>query len=149
MPQKPIALTMGDPAGVGPEVLLKACADPVLADLPLVAVASRALLQRVADRLALAMPALIHEPDMPGFAADRVEPGRIAASNGAAAGACIELAIAGCLDGRYGAMATAPIHKQAIKLAGIPFPGHTEWLAARTGVSEETMMLYHQEITVA
>jgi 4-hydroxythreonine-4-phosphate dehydrogenase len=149
MPQKPIALTMGDPAGVGPEVLLKACADPALADLPLAAIASRALLQRVADRLALAMPAVIHEPDLTGFSAERVEPGRIAAGNGAAAGACIELAIAGCQDGRYGAMATAPIHKQAIKAAGIPFPGHTEWLAARTGVSEETMMLYHEEITVA
>ncbi len=145
----PIAVTMGDPAGIGPEVLLRACADPALADVPVTAIASRALLERVASHLHLPLPAQIIEPNLPGFAAASVEPGRIAAANGAAAGACIELAIAGCLDGRFAAMATGPIHKQAIKLAGIPFPGHTEWLAARTGVTEETMMLYHPEITVA
>jgi 4-hydroxythreonine-4-phosphate dehydrogenase len=145
----PIAITMGDPAGVGPEVLLRACADPALAGIPVAAIASRALLARVAGRLGLPLPTTIVEPALPGFAADAVEPGRLAAANGAAAAACIELAIAGCQDGRFAAMATAPIHKQAIKLAGIPFPGHTEWLAARTGVAEETMMLYDERIAVA
>ncbi len=145
----PIAVTMGDPAGVGPEVILRACAEPALSATPIAVIASRALLTRVASRLGLPLPALIVEPEMPGFDAQRVEPGRIAATHGAAAAGCIELAIAGCRDGRFSAMATAPIHKQAIKLAGIPFPGHTEWLAARTGVSEETMMLYHESITVA
>jgi 4-hydroxythreonine-4-phosphate dehydrogenase len=145
----PIAVTMGDPAGVGPEVMLRACADPALAAVPIAAIASRPLLARVASRLDLPLPARIIEPDLPGFDPAAVEPGRLAAANGAAAGACIELAIAGCLDGRFAAMATGPIHKQAIKLAGIPFPGHTEWLAARTGISDETMMLYHQDITVA
>lgn len=144
----PIAVTMGDPAGVGPEVLLRACADPALAGVPIAAIASRALLARVAERLGLPLPAVV-EPELPGFAAAEVEPGRIAAANGAAAAACIELAIAGCRDGRFAAMATGPIHKQAIKLAGVPFPGHTEWLAARTGVAEETMMLYHDGLAVA
>ncbi len=146
---RPIAVTMGDPAGIGPEVVLRACADPALVGIPVVAVASRALLVRVAQRLGLPLPAHIIEPDLGGFDADAVIPGTIAAAHGAAAGACIECAITGCLDGRFAAIATAPIHKQAIKAAGIPFPGHTEWLAARTGVSEETMMLYHPDITVA
>lgn len=148
MPRLPIAVTMGDPAGVGPEVLLRACADPALAGIPLLPIASPPLLRRVAERLGLAMPAEVLDPD-PGFAAAAVEPGRIAAANGAVAGACIELAIAGCIGGRFAAMATAPIHKQAIKAAGIPFPGHTEWLAARTGVADETMMLYHDGMAVA
>lgn len=148
MSVKPIAITMGDPAGVGPEVLLRACADPALAGLPLLPIASRGLLQRVATRLSLPMPAEVLDPD-PSFDAAAVVPGRIAAGCGAVAGACIERAIAGCIDGSFAAMATAPIHKQAIKAAGIPFPGHTEWLAARTGVADETMMLYHDGLAVA
>jgi 4-hydroxythreonine-4-phosphate dehydrogenase len=150
MSRQRIAITMGDPAGIGPEILLKACLDPSLGDLELVAVASRGLLARVAARLGLPLPERIEEPaGLLGFAADAVEPGRIAGTNGAAAGACIEHAIDGCQSGAFAAMVTAPIHKQAIHAAGIPFPGHTEWLAARTGVSDETMMLYHERIAVA
>ncbi|MBN8525121.1 MAG: 4-hydroxythreonine-4-phosphate dehydrogenase PdxA, partial [Planctomycetes bacterium] len=63
MTVKPIAITMGDPAGVGPEVLLRACADPALAGLPLLPIASRGLLQRVATRLSLPMPGEVLDPD--------------------------------------------------------------------------------------
>lgn len=151
MPRTRIAVTMGDPAGIGPEILLKALADRGLhRRKEIVAVASRGLLARVATRLSLPLPADIIEPAaLAGFNAEAVEPGQVTAANGAAAGACIEHAIAGCRDGTFAAMVTAPIHKQAIHAAGIPFPGHTEWLAARTGVADETMMLYHRRIAVA
>jgi 4-hydroxythreonine-4-phosphate dehydrogenase len=142
---------MGDPAGIGPEVALAAAADPVVraACVP-VLVASRALLARVGERLGRPLPPIeLVEPDLSGFDAGRVEPGRIAAACGTAAGACIDEAIAGCRAGRYAAMVTAPISKSAIHAAGIPFPGHTEWLAARCGVSGETMMMYHPDIAVA
>jgi 4-hydroxythreonine-4-phosphate dehydrogenase len=146
-----IAITMGDPAGIGPEVALAAAADPaVIAACRPVLVASRALLARVAERLRRPLPAIeIVEPPLPGFAAAAVEPGRVAAACGAAAGACIEDAIAGCREGRFAAMVTCPINKSAIAAAGIPFPGHTEWLAARCGVSGETMLMYHPDIAVA
>lgn len=146
-----IAITIGDPAGVGPELALRACADPAVAALcePVV-VGSRALLARVAQRLALPLPARIDEPPVPGFDPAAVEPGRIAAANGAAAAAWIDAAIAGCRAGRYAAMTTCPIHKQALHLAGVPFPGHTEMLADRCGVSGgEAMMLYSARIAVA
>lgn len=151
MPRPRIAVTMGDPAGVGPEILLRALAAPVLRrSCDAVAVVSRGLLVRVATRLSLPVPAEVVEPaGLAGFAAEEVEPGIIAAANGSAAGACIEHAIAGCRDGGFAAMVTGPIHKQAIHAAGIPFPGHTEWLAERTGVHEETMMLYHRRLAVA
>jgi 4-hydroxythreonine-4-phosphate dehydrogenase len=86
---------------------------------------------------------------LPDFAASAVRPGEIDAACGAAAGACIDEAIAGCRDGRYAAMVTCPISKQAVHAAGIPFPGHTEWLAARCGVAGETMMMYHRDLAVA
>ncbi len=145
-----IAITMGDPAGIGPEVALAACADPaVLAICQPILIAHRGLLDRVADKLGRRLPREVVEPAMPGFSAEGVVPGRIDARCGAAAGACIESAIAGCLDGRFAAMVTCPINKAAIAAAGIPFPGHTEWLAARCGVRGETMMMYHPSIAVA
>jgi 4-hydroxythreonine-4-phosphate dehydrogenase len=146
-----VAITMGDPAGIGPEVALAAAADPaVLTVCEPVLIASRTLLARVSERLGRPLPSTaIVEPPLGAFDAERVEPGRIDAACGAAAGACIEEAIAGCRAGRYAAMVTAPINKAAIHAAGIPFPGHTEWLAARCGVSGETMMMYHPDIAVA
>ncbi|MCS6970423.1 MAG: 4-hydroxythreonine-4-phosphate dehydrogenase PdxA [Planctomycetota bacterium] len=146
---RPLAITIGDPAGIGPEIVLKACADPALRELPLLVIGMRALLARVADVLGLPLPAAIEEPPLPGFDAAAVQPGRIAALHGAVAAACIEHAIAGCLAGRFAALVTAPVHKQALHLAGVPFPGHTEWLAARSGVRDETMLMYHEQLAVA
>jgi 4-hydroxythreonine-4-phosphate dehydrogenase len=142
----PLAVTMGDPAGIGPEILLKAFA--ALPDLALVAIAHRGVLQRVADRLHLPMPARIVEPTGLGDAA-AVVPGTIAAAHGAMAAACIEEAIAGSIAGRYAGLVTCPIHKKAVQLAGVPFPGHTEWLAARCGVEGERMLLYADDLAVA
>ncbi len=143
-----IAITMGDPAGIGPEVLLKACADPAVARCCVpVAIARRSVLKRVATRLSLPLPTRIEDPtgDVPAFT---IMPGRIDARCGALAGRCIDAAISGTLRGEYAALVTAPIHKEAIHAAGYPFPGHTEWLAAKTGVSGEVMMMYHRRLAV-
>jgi len=146
-----IALTMGDPAGVGPELCCRACADPQLRQqADIVVIGSRAVLRRVATQLALPVPAQIEEAGVT-FDAEAVVPGVVAAANGAAAASWIEHAVAGCLAGRYAALTTAPIHKAALAAAGVPFPGHTELLAARCGLPPEAavMMLYAPEITVA
>jgi 4-hydroxythreonine-4-phosphate dehydrogenase len=143
---RPIAITMGDPAGIGPEILIKACAE--LPDLPLVAVAHPGVLECVAQRLGLRMPPRIAPP--PGMAPSTVVvPGTIAAAHGAMAAACIEAAIAGTLSGTYAGLVTCPISKQAVQAAGVPFPGHTEWLAARCGIAGERMLLYAEDLAVA
>lgn len=145
-PLKPrLAITLGDPAGVGPEIACKAlaesavhgCCEPIL-------IGSRSVIEQVARKLDLTVPAQIVDTGAPGA----FTPGRVSAAAGAAAGAAIEEAIAGTQAGRYAALVTNPLNKSAIHAAGIPFPGHTEWLAARCGVSGETMLMYHDELAV-
>jgi 4-hydroxythreonine-4-phosphate dehydrogenase len=101
---KPLAITLGDPAGIGPEIVEKA-----LADL------------NVPHRLFGSVPA-------------NVRHGEIAAEYGRAALDAIDAALAAIERGECSALVTAPIHKQAIALAGSAFPGHTELLAARAGL---------------
>lgn len=141
-----IAVTLGDPAGVGPELACKALAEPVVhACCDPVLVGSRAVVERVAAHLGLEVPVELVDTGDPG----PIEPGRISAAAGACSAQAIEEAIAGTIAKRYAALVTNPIHKQAIHAAGVPFPGHTEWLAARCGVSGETMLMYHDGLAVA
>lgn len=145
-----IAITMGDPAGVGPEIALKGARDPdALAVCRPIVVGRRDALERVASRLKLPMPEHLVEPTAVEFSARDLQPGKVQAMCGRVAVACIDAAIAGCRDGRFAAMATGPINKAALHAAGIPFPGHTELLADRTGVKDEAMMLYHRDLAVA
>jgi 4-hydroxythreonine-4-phosphate dehydrogenase len=144
-----IAISMGDPAGIGPEVALQACADDrVRARCAPVILGNRELLQRIARRLRLPLTSPIVEIAVAGFRPSAVQPGRIQASCGAAAAAYVDAGIAGCLDGRFAALVTCPINKAALHAAGVPFPGHTELLAARCGVSGEAMMMYHRHLAV-
>jgi len=144
-----VAVTMGDPAGIGPEIALKALIEPAILRCckPLL-IASRGVLERVGAKLGLAVPQAMIEPPMPDFVPATLMPGVLSAAAGAAAGACIDEAIAGCQAGRYAALVTNPINKAAIHAAGIPFPGHTEWLAERCGVSGEFMLMYHRRLAV-
>ena len=142
----PLAITMGDPAGIGPEVALRAVADPALAAVPVVIIGHRPTLAEVARRLGLTLPSIVDPTADPGLS---VTPGRPDAASGRLAAACIEAAVTGCLEGRYAGMVTGPISKTAIHAAGLPFPGHTEWIAERCGVRGETMLMYHDTLAVA
>ena len=102
---KPLAITLGDPAGIGPEVVEKALAT-------------------------LAVPHRIF-----GRVPSGVRHGEISAANGAVALEAIHAAIDAVDRGECSGLVTAPIHKQSIALAGASFPGHTELLAARTGLT--------------
>jgi 4-hydroxythreonine-4-phosphate dehydrogenase len=151
-----LALTMGDPAGIGPEILLRALTDPGIRRLcrP-TAVGSLPILRDTAMRLAI--PLEIVAADTPGDETSRpgsvtvvdpcppggapIPPGVDSAAGGAAALACIERATAYALEGLVDGIVTAPISKAAIHLAGSPFPGHTEMLASLTGASSVVMML--------
>lgn len=145
---KKIAVTCGDPTGVGPELVLKVLSKPEFAGVCEL-IGSRTALELIAQKFRLPVPPII-DPN-PAFNASSLEAGQHTALSGAIAAAAIEYGIAGCLDGRYAALVTAPISKTAIHAAGVPFPGHTQWCAARAGLAEDavTMCLTGKELTVA
>jgi 4-phospho-D-threonate 3-dehydrogenase / 4-phospho-D-erythronate 3-dehydrogenase len=166
--QKParqrIAITMGDPAGVGPELCLRLLADAerTAQAVPIV-FGDAAVLRRVADQCGLPAPAQVVDAerwqqhgreldqptvlDLQAIAVDGVEPGQVDAATGRASYRYIEAAIAAALAGKVAAVVTGPIHKEALHAAGIPYPGHTEIFADHTATSRWCMMLTSPEIT--
>jgi 4-hydroxythreonine-4-phosphate dehydrogenase len=152
-----MALTMGDVAGVGPEVIARAWADSPLRDLarPFV-IGSRAVLERalacVGARAAVQEVARPEDADpsarvIPCLEAtdqdvSAVPPGRADPRAGRAAHDFLITAIDLALAGRVDAITTLPLNKEALHAAGIHQPGHTEVLADRCGVADHAMMLY-------
>ncbi len=137
---KPLLVTMGDAAGIGPEIIVRAHTRGELADAVVVgdpAVLRRAgasmtaVVEHPADRSAVppgCLPVLA-PPGLPAGLAD-LPWGRIDARCGAAAARCIEHAVTLVRGGQASAIVTAPIHKEALAAAGVPYPGHTEMLQA-------------------
>jgi len=140
---------MGDPAGIGPEVTLKALAHwlPTLERTgdraPITLVGDGDWWQQTYDHLhsqghTVANPAdfdLIHQP-----LGEPVQPGQPSATTGAASFAALDTAITQALQGQAGAIVTAPIAKSAWKAAGHDYPGQTELLAQRAGVQDYGML---------
>ncbi|GIW81619.1 MAG: 4-hydroxythreonine-4-phosphate dehydrogenase [Gemmatales bacterium] len=159
-----IAVTMGDPAGIGPEVCLRLLKNSSIADhFEIVIFGDAAILQRVARHLRLPMPQHIVTADqLPSRAdtlpqnivvdldmlsAEDVQPGVVDSKYGLAAYRYIETAIDAALAGDVDAVTTAPIHKEALRGAGIPYAGHTEIFADKTGSRRWCMMLTSPELT--
>jgi 4-hydroxythreonine-4-phosphate dehydrogenase len=162
-----LAVSMGDPCGIGPEIVAKACAAGALG--PAVVVGDVAVMRRAAARAGLLLPvaalaapeevaevpprclAVWAPPGLPPGLAE-LPPGRVAAAAGAAAATCIRAAARLAWGGGARALVTAPIHKQALAAAGEPYPGHTEMLSAlvaeRAGRCEVRMMLANDELRV-
>lgn len=144
---------MGDPAGIGPEVVLKAVAEEeiqrvcipiIIGDAQLLAHTARTLdLQSGYDivRQGEPMPADLSEPLI--YHLDNIngviEPGIESAAAGKAAGGYIEAAVELCAAGSVDAIATAPINKRSLFLGGYSFPGHTEFLAHLSATEEYAM----------
>jgi 4-hydroxythreonine-4-phosphate dehydrogenase len=159
-----IAVTMGDPAGIGPEVCLHLLADEATCRrcTPVV-FGDAAILRRVSDaaRLPLAAPIVtaaqwqsdwsrIASPtivDLRAVEAEAVQPGVVSAATGRAGFTYVERSIEAALAGQVAAVSTAPLNKEALNAAGVPFPGHTEIFAARTSARRSCMMQYSEEIT--
>ncbi|MFQ5889451.1 MAG: PdxA family protein [Gemmatimonadota bacterium] len=135
VPRPRIALTCGDPRGIGPEVIAGA-----LGDAAVRAAAEYVLIgpERLIPAGTVAGAEVRFEPigrwPAPGPGPGEVEAGRL---SGSAVERAIELALRGEVDG----VVTAPLSKRALAAAGYPYPGHTELLQARTGVPEVTMMM--------
>ncbi|MCD6680814.1 MAG: 4-hydroxythreonine-4-phosphate dehydrogenase PdxA [Burkholderiaceae bacterium] len=140
----PLVVTMGDACGIGPEIVLKACADRSL-DVPLRIVGDAHWLAREAVRLSLPMPS---EVDDAVRLPDDLPVGRIDARAGDAAWRCIVRAAQLALRGEARALVTAPIAKEAMHAAGHHFPGHTELLAELAGGVDVRMMLANPELRV-
>lgn len=148
-----IAITMGDPAGIGPEVVLKAvaeeeiqrrCVPLIIGDAQLLAHTARTLdlqsgyeIVRRGEAIPehLTEPLIFHLDNVPGDIEAGVESG----TAGKAAGEYIEAAVELCAAGSADAIATAPINKRSLFLGGYSFPGHTEFLAHLTGTEEYAM----------
>ncbi len=154
-----LALTPGEPAGIGPDLAVAIAQGPL--DAELVAVADPGLLRDRARRLGLplaiepfdpAAPRRRHRPGhLPVLPVELARParaGRLDPANGAYVVDTLERAVDGCLAGRFDALVTAPVHKGVINDAGIPFTGHTELLGERTG-GRPVMMLAAGDLRVA
>ncbi|HEX8096863.1 MAG TPA: 4-hydroxythreonine-4-phosphate dehydrogenase PdxA, partial [Pyrinomonadaceae bacterium] len=148
-----VGVTMGDPAGIGPEVVLKAlaetevreaCAPVIVGDAQLLAHTARTLdltcgydIVRYDEELPALHrgPLIFHLDNVTGY----IEPGIESGAAGKAAAEYIEAAVGLCAAGRIDAIATAPINKRALFLGGYSFPGHTEFLAHLTGAQDYAM----------
>ena len=147
-----IGITMGDPSGIGPEVVLKAvaedevrrvCVPVIIGDAQALAHTARTLdLQSGYDIVRTEEtfpdhlePVIYHLDNISGF----IEPGIESGAAGKAAAGYIEAAVELCAAGSIDAIATAPINKRALFLGGYSFPGHTEFLAHLTGAEEYAM----------
>jgi len=148
-----VGITMGDPAGIGPEVVLKAVAEEeVGAVCQPVIIGDAQLLAHTARTLDLQCGYQIvrHDEELPRRSTEpiifhlnniqgHVEPGVESGAAGKAAGGYIEAAVALCASGGIDAIATAPINKRALFLGGYSFPGHTEFLAQLTSTDDYAM----------
>jgi 4-hydroxythreonine-4-phosphate dehydrogenase len=143
-----IAITMGDPAGVGPELCLRLLADErVRAFCAPIIFGDAGVLNRVAKQLGWPEPDSADLHDLKAIDAAAVEPGKVSAACGRAAYEYFTTAIGEALAGRVDAIATAPLNKESLHAAGFPFPGHTEILASRTNAERSCMMLTADAIT--
>lgn len=140
----PIAISLGDPAGIGPEIVVKALADPALA-APCLVVGDRGILEREARQLSLPVPAAIDEVTALGADFPR---GRIDARGGEAAYRYVLRGARLALEGKVRALVTAPLSKEALHAAGHDYPGHTELLAELAGNASVRMMLANSQLRV-
>jgi len=159
-----IAVTMGDPAGVGPEICLHLLANPAIRGccVPVI-FGDAAVLARCAREAGIAPPqriiaqvdwpraaATLDEPavlDLHGFDQSGFTPGTVSAATGLAAYNYVEKSIAAALAGEVAAVSTAPMNKEALHAAGIEFPGHTEIFAERTHAKRACMAFFSDELT--
>jgi 4-hydroxythreonine-4-phosphate dehydrogenase len=137
-----IAVTTGEPAGVGPE-LAAALLSTDWPGVRIVLVGDRALLTERGGR-PIPEANLLHVP----LATPSVA-GRLDTANARYVLDVLDVAADGCTAGRFDAMVTAPVHKGIINDAGVPFTGHTEYLAERTGARLPVMMLVGGGLRVA
>jgi 4-hydroxythreonine-4-phosphate dehydrogenase len=163
MPKPLIAVTMGDPAGVGPEICLQLLANEEVREFATPVIFGDArLLTRCARQAGLPAPkriiseiewsekcGSINEPavlDIFGFDAEGFTPGTVSAKTGAAGYRYVEKSIQAALAKQVAAVATAPLNKEALHAAGITYPGHTEMFAEKMAAERSCMTFFSNEM---
>ena len=157
-PERPIAITCGDPAGIGPDLVLTLPAS--FPDAPLVAIGDRDVLKDRASRLGLTVTLSDWQPGQPLAsgtlpvwhtpAGAPVTAGQPDPATASGTLTLLTRAAQGCLDNTFAAMVTAPVAKNVICEGADPaFTGHTEFLAEQAGVDQVVMMLTARELRVA
>lgn len=164
----PLAITMGDPAGIGPEIIAKWAMGALAGNRhvqPFVVLGDMGALQRAAAMVGAQLQLRAVGDDLEGLHAALqlgalpvlqacaplpadLPMGRVDARAGAAAHACVQRAIDLALAGQVAGIVTAPLHKEALRAAGVLHPGHTEMLAERAGTTDFAMMLANGELRV-
>lgn len=140
MSDRPLVVTAGEPAGIGPDLCLAAAGTP-----DLVVVGDERVLRARAERLGIEFALNVHHVPFP----EPVECGRPDPRNAQALLDGLRLAVDGCRSGDYAGVVTAPIAKHVVNDAGIPFTGHTEFLAELTGAALPVMLLAAGDLRVA
>jgi 4-hydroxythreonine-4-phosphate dehydrogenase len=159
-----LAITMGDPAGIGPEVTVGALKRRRVREAcrPLV-IGDARIMQRAAEAMGLSFPAKMVASiaeanrfpnricllDLQNADPAAIPFGAAKAIAGRAAADCVQRAVAMARACEVAGLVTAPINKDAWRLAGVPYPGHTEMLAALCGNPRAAMMLVHGEMRVS
>ena len=142
-----IAITMGGPAGVGPEVCLQLLANPeVRAFATPVIYGDLGILQRCAAKTGLPAPEPSSVRNLTLFDDTGFEPGVVSAKTGAAGYGYVLASIESAMAGEVAAVATAPLNKEALRAANVPYPGHTEIFADKTGATRACMFQYSDEV---
>lgn len=153
---KPIVYTLGEPAGIGADIILQLCQSEVLDNL--ICVGDQTLLERRAERLGVPIRlrseaakvtqrgelCVLHQPLVNSDVCGQPDPRNVPAVL-----AMLDTAIKGCVDGSFAAVVTGPLHKGVINDVGIPFSGHTEYFAAQTNAPLPVMLLASSAMRVA
>jgi 4-hydroxythreonine-4-phosphate dehydrogenase len=140
MRQTRIAVTLGDPRGIGPEITQRALVPPLDAEITVIGAEEQLAGIQASNRIAVGTWGL-GSGDKPDDLHRAIRAGRIA-------GHGVETAVKLALEGTVDAIVTAPAHKHALHLAGFPYPGHTEWLAHLAGDVDVAMMLASDDLRV-
>src|SRR5215218_8555210 len=153
-----IGITIGDPSGIGPEIILKAISDPsVRSAFDLVLIGSFGIITSTSKSLGFDLEFRDHASGLsstaiavrsPGDLPEIAEMGVESADSGRAAARCIETSVEMWRAGEIDAISTAPISKNALALAGYKYPGHTEFFAELTGTKEFAMSFFAEPLRV-
>ena len=150
-----IALTTGEPAGIGPDLAIRIAQTPL--DCHLTIIGDRDVLRARAKQIGVD-PSKIdfsspnigdHISLVTDSVKQRVTAGHLDPANVAYVMRCLDRAIAGCCSGEFDAMVTGPVHKGVINDAGIQFTGHTEYIANKTDTDHPVMILVTKKLRVA
>jgi 4-phospho-D-threonate 3-dehydrogenase / 4-phospho-D-erythronate 3-dehydrogenase len=144
-----LAVTIGDPAGVGPEVVVKALADPEIAALAhWIVVGDEAVIRRAEAITGVQLTMQLQHEPVASLQAESFAFGELSAACGLAALRYVEVATRMCLNHEVAAMVTAPLNKEAVALNGIKFSGHTEYIAELCGTPDSRMLLVSDKLRV-